>query len=226
MDSQIDASERPAGRPCRAPAAVARARAGARRRGTRACARLVRQCRRGQRAGRRRNLGQRARRRRHLPPHGQSGQHTPRLSRRRPRLVRLVRPARPPSPARLRPGCRCLPRRRTRPQALARNPETAPGRDPLFAPRRRLPGADRRCLRLGDLAGITPRGRQKRPWSRARKWRPRRPFCAACWRPSPATCGACATGPSSWSASPARCGARSWRRSASSIWRRPTAASG
>ncbi len=44
--------------------------------------------------------------------------------------------------------------------------------------------------------------------------------------PIPATCAACATGPSCWSASPARCGARSWRRSASSTWRRPTAASG
>ena len=142
--------QRPGRRRCRDTAAVARARAGTRRRDTRSCACLVRQRGRGLRAGRRRDARQRTRRRRHLPLHGQSGQHASRLPGRRAGLVRLVRPARPPSPARLRPGCRRLSCQRTRPQALPGNPETAPGGDPLLAPRRRLPGADRRCLRLGD----------------------------------------------------------------------------
>ncbi len=64
------------------------------------------------------------------------------------------------------PCCRCPPRPRTWPpswpanraKTLARDDQTAPGGDPLPAPRRRPPGADRRRLRLRD-PGRYPPGR-------------------------------------------------------------------
>ena len=109
--------------------------------------------------------------------------------------------------------------RRTPPRHDTQHHRSAPRRHPLPAPRRLLPGADRRCLRLGNRRRHPPqRRRQRAP--------PPAPFYASCWPPSPTICAASATAPSSWSALPVRCAARSWRPSASSGWRSPTVACG
>ena len=69
---------------------------------------------------------------------GQGREHPARLPRRGARLVRLVRQARPAPPARRRRRRRGLPGGRARPRPDPRNPEAAPRRHPLSAPRRRL----------------------------------------------------------------------------------------
>ena len=108
----------------------------------------------------------------------------------------------------------------------AQHHRSAPCRDPLSAPRRRLPSAHRRCLRLGNCGRDPPRRGGQRPIAGEEG---RRHGCD-----HPATAGAhpkrparqSATAPCSWSASPARCAARSWRPSGSSGWKRPPAACG
>ncbi len=189
-------------------------------------ARLVRQRRRDQRAGARRHPGQRSA----TPPTAiaawprpttPAGPTAPPCA-----LVRLVRPPRAAAAARLRPGRGRLPGRRARAETLAGDDQAAPGGDPLPAPRRRLPGADRRRLRLRDPGRHPPRGRQERPGPPQEGGCHGDRSCAGCWRRSRTICVGCGTGRCCWSASPARCGARSWRRSASSSWREPIAESG
>ena len=91
--------------------------------------------------------------------------------------------------------------------------------------RRWPPGADRRRLRLRD-PGRYPPGAAKKGQIPLEKVAATVTFCAGCWRRSRTICAACGTGRCCWSASPERCGARSWRRSVSCSWRRPTAGSG
>ena len=67
--------------------------------------------------------------------------------------------------------------------------------------RRRLPGADRRCLpspRPWQASLGRPPSRASPP---ARKWRQPRPSCGGCWRRSPRICAVCGTGRCCWSAS-------------------------
>ena len=99
----------------------------------------------------------------------------------------------------------------------AQHHRSAPRRDPLPAPRRRLPGADRRCLCAETVAGIRRDAAAKgqSPREKARRHGRDHPARAAGAHPR-RLCAASATAPCSWSASPARCAARSWRPSASS----------
>ena len=68
----------------------------------------------------------------------------------------------PPLP-RLRPRRGCLAGGRAPAGDDAQHHRSAPGRHPLPAPRRRLPGADRRCLRVGNCRRHPPRCGGQRP---------------------------------------------------------------
>ncbi len=100
-----------------------------------------------------------------------------------------------------------------------------PGGDPLPPPRHWLPGADRRRLRLVDPVQHSPRSRQERPGPPQEGGRDGDHPAAAAGA-DPNDLRGLGIARSSWSASPVRSDARSWRRSASSSWRRPTATSG
>lgn len=132
--------------------------------------------------------------------------------------VRVAREKKFLSPARFWHGRGRVPGQRARPRPHSGNPETAAGSHP----RRRLPSPDGRCRRVRDAGRHPPPGRASR--SDPRK------IAAATVGHLPADPGAYSQRPAraarsradSHRLSQARCAGPSWRRSASSGWRRPS----